>query len=143
MLKTEVILERLDALDEYLDFLRGYQGLSYGEFRQDRTIRLAVERALHLSIQCIIDIASHILAATSHRRPADYGEAILLLAEEGVIPPAYAGKIVGMAQFRNILVHNYIDIDPQRVYQNWQEHLEDFHLFSQYINEYLQRAGLV
>lgn len=60
-----------------------------------------------------------------------------------MIPAAYAGKIVGMAKFRNVLVHNYVDIDARLVYQNWQEHLDDFYRFSEYIKDYLERLGFL
>jgi uncharacterized protein YutE (UPF0331/DUF86 family) len=142
-IRGDVILERLDKLGEYLEFLRDNQHLTYEEFRADQTTVLAVERALQLAIQCVLDIASHILAATSHKRPEDYSEAILDLAEIGVIPAAYAGKIVGMAKFRNVLVHEYVHISRRKVYENWQGHLDDFGRFSEHIVKYLEDLGVV
>ncbi len=50
MLRVNVILERLDMLGEYLEFLNSQQGVTYEKFKKDRTIRWAVERTLQLSI---------------------------------------------------------------------------------------------
>jgi len=143
LLKTEVILERLRSLEEYVSFLKEKSTLSFEEFKRDRTVRLAVERALQLAIQCVIDIATHIMVTMGSRTPTDYGDAILGLAELGVIPPAYAAKIVGMAGFRNVLVHEYLNIDLRQVYKNWQEHLEDFVRFSEYIIRFLEEKRLL
>ena len=50
---------------------------------------------------------------------------------------------MGMAGFRNLLVHEYLNIDPRRVYENWQEHLGDFVKFSEYIIRYLEEKQLL
>ena len=42
-----------------------------------------------------------------------------------------------MARFRNILVHLYAQVDVGRVYDNLQNHLDDFGQFAQYILDFL------
>jgi uncharacterized protein YutE (UPF0331/DUF86 family) len=142
MVDVAMILERLKKLAEYLEFLDAKKALSFAEYLKDRETQLAVERALQLAIQIVVDIATHILTTTSNKTPQDYSDAVVKLAEIGVIPAAYAGKIMAMPKFRNILVHEYIDINPQRVYENMQDHLNDFVLFARYINEWLDKQGL-
>ena len=95
LLKTEVILERLRSLEEYVSFLKEKSSLSFEEFKRDRTIRLAVERALQLAIQCVIDIATHIMVTMGSRTPTDYGDAILGLAELGAIPLLMQARLWG------------------------------------------------
>jgi uncharacterized protein YutE (UPF0331/DUF86 family) len=66
-------------------------------------MQFAVERALQLAIQVVVDIATHILSTAANLTPEDYRDAILNLAEAGVIPSDYANRIAGMAGFRNVL----------------------------------------
>ena len=142
MVDVAMVLERLKKLAEYLEFLDKKKALSYEEYLKDKEAQLAVERALQLSIQIVVDIAAHILATTSNKTPQDYSDAVVKLAEIGVIPAAYAGKIMAMPRFRNILVHEYVNINPRRVYENMQDHLVDFVLFARYIYDWLDKQGL-
>jgi len=143
MVDVAMILERLKKLAEYVEFLNQKKTLSLEEFLKDRGTQLAVERALQLAIQVVVDIATHILATTSNKMPQDYADAVINLAEVGVIPVSFARKIEGMPRFRNVLVHEYVDIDSKRVYQNMQEELDDFDLFGRYIKEWLDKQGLL
>ena len=143
MVDVAMILERLKKLAEYLDFLNQKKSVTFEQYASDKELQLAVERALQLAIQIVVDIATHILATTSNITPQDYADAVVKLAEVGVIPAAYAGKIMAMPRFRNVLVHEYVDIDPRRVYDNMREHLNDFVLFARYINEWLSKNGLL
>jgi uncharacterized protein YutE (UPF0331/DUF86 family) len=54
-----------------------------------------------------------------------------------VIPDDFAQRLVGMAKFRNVLVHLYLEVDLQRVYSYLQHSLDDFVLYARYIGEYL------
>ena len=48
---------------------------------------------------------------------------------------------VGMAKLRNILIHEYINIDHRKVYDSLQNNLDDFRRFSQYVYEWLVKEG--
>jgi uncharacterized protein YutE (UPF0331/DUF86 family) len=56
-----------------------------------------------------------------------------VLGQEGAISRGLAGRMVGMVRFRNILVHDYLEIDSTIVHHNLAEELEDFDQFSQQI----------
>jgi len=49
----------------------------------------------------------------------------------GVIPPAVVERLRGMAGFRNVLVHEYLEIDEGIVYAAGTEHLQNYELFAQ------------
>jgi len=46
-----------------------------------------------------------------------------------------------MAKLRNILIHEYINIDHRKVYDSLQNNLDDFRRFSQYVYEWLVKEG--
>jgi uncharacterized protein YutE (UPF0331/DUF86 family) len=142
MINVQVIQERLAKLSEYVELLRKYQTLTYEQFSQDVEAELVVERILQLATQAVIDIATHIVATTSNKRPQDYEEAIELLGDVGVLPAVFAKSIKPMAGFRNILVHGYIEIDESKVYDNMQRGFADFQSFAEYIYRWLDKQGL-
>lgn len=46
-----------------------------------------------------------------------------------------------MAKFCNVLVHLYLEIEVQRLYQYIQHDLDDFDQFAQYVGDSLSRLG--
>lgn len=66
-----------------------------------------------------------------------------MLGDVGILPKDFARSIKGMAGFRNILIHGYLEIDERKVYANIQRGLVDFPAFAQYIVEWMGEQGLL
>lgn len=111
---------------------------TYDEFVRDHVLVSATERNFQLAIQAALDVGSIILADQWVMVPDEYKDIFPKLAEIGVLPPDFAQKLVGMAKFRNVLVHLYLEVDLQKVYRYLQENLEDFETFARYVSEWLQ-----
>ena len=133
-----IIQKRLQKLEEYIKILREYQTVPLEKFKQDIQIHSTVERQFELAIECILDIGNHIIAAQSFRSPDDYRDFITVLGEEDIIPQDFAKSFAPVANFRNILAHEYITLDLDIVYQHLQADLDDFVKFAKYISKYLQ-----
>lgn len=71
----------------------------------------------------------------------DAEDVILSLGREGVFPPEFAQRFAGIAGFRNILIHEYLAVDPARVHHLLQTGLDDFRTFARHVAEYLKGAG--
>lgn len=135
----EKIARKLEGLKEYVSYLKDYQKYSLDELKKDPTLRGAVERYLHLSAECVIDIAEIMIAELGLRKPEDYREAIDMLGEEGILPDEFAYYFAPIAGFRNILVHEYTKIDLSEVYRHLQQDLGDFERFAGYMVDYLEK----
>lgn len=86
----------------------------------------------------MLDAGLHIVVERNLERPHDSKEILLALGRHGVIPAELAERIQGMAGFRNILVHRYFKVDPERVYQHLQQDLGDFAAFARHVREWLE-----
>ncbi|CCJ37001.1 hypothetical protein BN140_2078 [Methanoculleus bourgensis MS2] len=82
-----------------------------------------VLHALLVSIQASIDIANHLIAASSSRRPETYRESFAILCDEGLIPEDLSVQLSDLAGFRNVLVHLYCRLDLDEVYGVLQDDL--------------------
>jgi uncharacterized protein YutE (UPF0331/DUF86 family) len=133
---TAVVRRHLLALDEALQILRSHQGRSVDELASDPEERWIVERGLQLCAQNALDVATHIAASTGRDVP-DYVTAIDRLAEMGVLPREFAARFRGVAGFRNVVVHGYLDIDVALLHRLLNHHLEDFSTFAQRVGSYL------
>jgi len=141
MLKPESIVQRLQALRKYVQRLRPYQQWTQETLVDDFTVYMAVQHMLQLATQCVIDISSHILVALDLEPADDYEQVILNLGQGGVLPRDFAERIHKMAGFRNILVHGYLQVNPDRLYERLQYGLNDFESFIEHIYDFLQRQG--
>ena len=133
MVDTTVIATRLKKLDEYQRPLRQLQKVSLEEYLADDNLQTIVERKMQLSIQVCIDIANYVIAALGLRAPDELENVFEILGQEGVLSTDLGQRMVGMVQFRNILVHDYLDINPRIVHDNLTQGLADFDQFSQEI----------
>lgn len=130
---TTVIATRLQKLDGYVRHLRQLQQASLAEYLDDENIQAIVERRLQLAIQVCMDIANYLIAQLGLTSPDEPENIFAVLGREQIIDRTLARHMVAMVRFRNILVHDYLDIDSLIVYQNLSAELEDFDQFAQQI----------
>jgi uncharacterized protein YutE (UPF0331/DUF86 family) len=95
---------------------------------------------LQLCAQNVLDVATHLVAAAGRDAP-DYTGAVDQLAALGVLPGEFAGRLRGIAGFRNILVHAYLEVDIERLHRLLSERLDDLGEFARLVNEYLERES--
>ncbi len=130
---TTVIAMRLQKLDSYLRTLRQMQAVSLEEYLGDDNIQTIVERKLQLAIQACMDIGGYLIGQLGLTAPDEPQNLFAALGREGVISRELADRLVDMVRFRNILLHDYLEIDSVIVYHNLSEELGDFDQFSQEI----------
>jgi uncharacterized protein YutE (UPF0331/DUF86 family) len=141
MVDVQTVTERLEALKAYLAELDHYAQYSLGELTTDFVKYRAVERSLQLAAQAVVDIATHIISADYNARVEDYRQAIESLGKEGVLPSAFAERLAPIAGFRNILVHEYLAVDPIKLYDMLIHGRTDLQEFGHRVVKYLQRTG--
>jgi uncharacterized protein YutE (UPF0331/DUF86 family) len=112
--------------------------MSYEEFVSNYLYTDTAEHNFQVATQAALDIGSIILADQAVWVPRGYKDIFPKLAEIGVLPPDFAQTLIGMAKFRNVLVHLYLEVDLELVYRYLQENLDDFGIFARYVSEWLQ-----
>jgi uncharacterized protein YutE (UPF0331/DUF86 family) len=119
--------------------LKPLQGRPRADFAADPYLRDIVERNLEVAAQCCIDISHRIIALEQALKPRDYYEAILRLGELGVLPADFARRLAPIAGFRNILVHEYLQVDWDEVFDHLQ-HLDDLERFATLVAQWLAQT---
>jgi len=126
VIRAEVIRKRLSKLDEYLAILHGLRGYTFEEFVADPEHYGSAERFLQLAIETLTDLGNHVIADLRLGTVDWYSDIPRLLHEAGYISPEMRENWVRMIGFRNVLVHDYLDVDRKLVYEVMQERLGDF-----------------
>ena len=136
MVDVEIVREKLIHLEEYINDLDEYKDLKLEKLTSDKILFRYLERTLHLAVEAILDIGSHIISDERLGNPKYNSEIIEILADNNIIKENVEDYIK-MAQFRNIIVHDYADIDPEILLKIIRENTTDLKAIFKWYNGYI------
>ena len=137
MTRPEVLRRRLAHLEAYLRVLQGLAGYSLDEFLSSPERYGAAERFLQLSIEAISDMAAHVASDEGWGNFERTRDLVNLFRERDLVEEALSERWLRMIGFRNLLVHDYLEIDRGRVYRVLQENLGDLEALSRVFVRFL------
>lgn len=95
------------------------------EIRSDYREQRFTERMLHISIEAVLDVASHIVSDERLGEPQTNRDLIDLLERYNWLSAELAARVQDMVGFRNVLVHGYSKVDLGIVEEVVRHHLDD------------------
>ena len=129
MTNLSAIENKISATQKYLKILERYKKYTEKEIEEDLDIRGAFERYIYLAIQSAIDLAEAVISYKNLRKPSTMSEAFYILNEEGIISSDLKTKMSKMVGFRNLIAHDYDEINYEIAYSILQEGLNDIYEF--------------
>ena len=124
-----MLQEKLQRLHQNLGELEVlYTDYSLESITADRKLEWALRYGLLECIQLVIDVSCHIVSKDGLGYPETYSECIKLLHQHGYIPNELKKPLISMVGLRNILIHEYVDIDMEELYECLGQ-LDDFRQF--------------
>lgn len=139
MVDAQILVVKLKELEKYITELEKLKTTSVEALSKDLNKIWSLEHGLQLSIQIVIDIGNHILADMKESNIETYTDVIDLLGVKKVIPDDFAKRIRAMVGLRNILVHEYVEVDLKQLYSVLQNNLDDFKEFVKLIRCFLKK----
>lgn len=129
-----VIQRKFALLDKHLFELdRHLAGVSFSQFKDDWALRCMAERALQVMVEIVIDIAERIIALENAGPVASSAEAIERLVDLHVL--ASGVPYADMVRFRNVIVHQYEEVDPEIIFNIAKNKLDAFRQFRDEIDK--------
>ncbi len=123
-----VVQRKFALLDNQVSQLEeSLRNVSFGEFEESWVLRSAAERALQVSAEIMIDVAERIIALEKSGPAATASEAMESLVRLSVLESAQ--PYVDIVRFRNLIVHQYEEIDPAILFDLAKNRLGDFRRF--------------
>jgi uncharacterized protein YutE (UPF0331/DUF86 family) len=144
MLRPEFISRKLQLIAEDLGRLARFRDVSYESLVADDVRLAAVERILERIVLRAIDVNEHIiseLATGEEERTTrlSYRDTFLRLPDYGVYPKDFADLIAPSAGLRNILVHEYNDVDHRIVHGAIRTALEQYTAYVEAVQRFIDR----
>jgi uncharacterized protein YutE (UPF0331/DUF86 family) len=132
-----VIAVKLEQIEQYHSELTSKQrSLSRHEFLSNTTEQRAVERMFENAIQACADLAQHIATREFGFDGSTSKDAMRILSEEDILDTQTADTLITAIGFRNVLAHEYGQIEYEEVYETLQTGLSVYDTYSQQIAQW-------
>ncbi|MFQ5615255.1 MAG: HepT-like ribonuclease domain-containing protein [Anaerolineales bacterium] len=138
LIDVQAVNDRLAYIQTTLQQLHARQSLSKETLETDPDKRGATLYEMQTCLEAMSDIAHHIIAATGLPKPRRRGESLIILANAGILPSDLADRLRQAVSMRNILMHGYLHVLMDLVYQSLQHDLPDIEAFAGYVVAYLR-----
>jgi uncharacterized protein YutE (UPF0331/DUF86 family) len=123
------LTEKLKHLEENIKLLKEIKStITLDDLKLNKRYEWEVRYGLFESIQIVIDISCKISSYYNLGNPKSYKECIELLVKYDYLSLEVSKKTIAMVGLRNLLVHEYIEIDDEKLY-TFLSYLDDFILF--------------
>lgn len=125
-MSPDVVSKKLASMAGYLKDLQPHKDIGFDEFMEKH---YEIERILELLVITASDIIFHLISAKGEPIPTSYRAAFLRAGEMGVMSGELSRSLALGAGLRNILVHEYEEIDYRLVHNSIPLAIRDFSAF--------------
>lgn len=133
----DVILNKKESIERCVQQIRLYYAMpSELPFEKDHLKQDAIAANLQRAAEQAIDLANHVIRKEKLGLPKESKESFEILATAKVIPQELADKLKGMVGFRNIMVHQYQEMDLKIMVDVIEHRLDDLVFFTTHIMEF-------
>lgn len=113
---TKRIDQVLAHMNRMLDLLEKLGERGAEAVLSDEVAALAMERALHLSIEGIVDVGNALIDGFIMRDPGSYSDVVEIMRDEQVITDEQAVMLTRLTEFRKHLVNEYTSVPAAEMY---------------------------
>lgn len=139
MIDKSLLLAKASKVDSHLRRIREKRTASLDQFLEDLDRQESILFNLQMAIQNCIDMAAHIISDEDLGVAGSTNEMFYILQENGYLDPGLTEKMVASVGFRNLIVHEYGNVDLKKVYQIAHKHIDDLENFLRML---LERSGM-
>jgi uncharacterized protein YutE (UPF0331/DUF86 family) len=141
MIDREFILEKINLITRDLKRLEVFSDLSIDQIAKDFIKFAALKNILMETIGRAIDINQHLISELSRpeiEAPKTYRETFLLLEDLKVLPKDFAEDISKSAGLRNVIVHEYNNLDKAIIYKKVGDAIIQYVKYCDYVIKFLK-----
>lgn len=111
----DLVQRKLQLLTETLDHLASLGPLTADDLRHDPVRAAATERFVSRTVDLAVAVNAHLASTVGERVPGDYHETFAAAAQTGAITDDLAKRLAPSTGLRNVIVHEYLDLDLARL----------------------------
>ncbi|MGH3853127.1 MAG: type VII toxin-antitoxin system HepT family RNase toxin [Pseudonocardiaceae bacterium] len=140
-LDPSIVHARLSVMRGLLDDLAEVDTPGTAPLAENRMLRHAVERILTQLVELAAAINEHVVGARLQRVATTYRDSFELAEECGLIDKQLRDDLLPSIGMRNVLVHEYLEIDLRKVAAAVPLALSRYRRYVQQVAEFVIRLG--
>lgn len=137
----DTLFNYLSSLEESLRRIREMD-FTFDMILGDEDIQDLLDRRMQKAIEACIDIAAHVCAELQLKRAETAAELFTVLQQDNILTKELGSRLSKAVGFRNIIVHEYIELDYKIAYSNLAEKLQDLEEFAHQIKKFIDSRDL-
>ena len=139
MVDQDLIIAKAASVKAHLDRIADKIGTNLQLFISDVDRQDIVAFNLHLAVENCIDIAAHIISENGWGVPGSASEMFYLLEEKRIVDSELTERMIKAVGLRNLIVHEYGNIDLKRLFTTVHKDLNDLTAF---LSAIFQKLGI-
>jgi uncharacterized protein YutE (UPF0331/DUF86 family) len=134
MVNVKVLKKRIIQLDTSIKKIERYKDLEFEEFLKNNIVQDVIEYNLFISINMISDMAFHITVDNNMGNPETLADSFEILWKENYLSTEESNQYTKMIGMRNILAHEYLEIDKKIIYNSMKNCIDDLKRFILFVS---------
>lgn len=136
MVDHNIIIKKINAIKHNIKRIEQYKDVTFEQFLGNDDIKDIVTHNLFILLQHLIDIGTHIISDENMKEPVFLSDIADILANENVLDDSLVKPMKSMIGLRNIIAHEYGDIDFKIIHRIITSNLNDINLILDCIIKY-------
>lgn len=135
MVDERVLKKKINQINKSLEMITKYLNITYEEFLNNKIAQDVIEYNLFIIINQITEIANHIAVDNGYGSIETMSDGFRLLNKKGYISDKDMQTYTKMVGFRNVIAHQYTDLNKEIVFDVMKNRLNDIVNFIKMVDE--------
>ncbi len=136
-INIELVRARSREIRAAVQKIRTYTAQDTATFMSDERNLYTVMHLLLICIEAAAGVCNHLAAKAASAAPGSFAECFEALRNLEVLDDELTVRMIRMARFRNVLVHRYWNVQPERVLQYARDDLGDLDAFLTQVGQWI------
>lgn len=136
----ELITDKLADIKKSVALLNTIGQVEPQKFYKDEILVSGAKYQLILSIEAAQSICNHLAARVAKEAPKSFADCFRILGDNGILSGDLVQKLISMAKFRNLLVHQYGKVDNSIVLDILKHNIVDLITYTKEIKLFISSA---
>lgn len=131
-----MLRNKLENLEEYINDLDEYREMDSEKIMKDKLVFRYLTRTLYLAVDTMLDIGCCIISSERQENSGDNSQIIKILTEDNIVKKN-EDNYIKLVEFRDSIVHDAEDIDPEILLMSIKENLSDLKAIFRWYKKYI------
>ena len=136
MVDHNIIVKKINAIRHNMKRIEQYKDIPLEQFLKNDDMKDIVAHNLFIMLQHIIDLGTHIISDENMEEPVFVSDIANILVKENVLDDNLVNPMKSMIGLRNIIAHEYGDIDFKIIHKIITSSIKDVNLILDCIIRY-------